>query len=222
MRTLALIAVLVAGCHAVPAGSQGAYGQERWVAADGSFGVEFLSPPWSLTAEDLEQLDLQIPPEIFGVALDGTASSHAFQVGHVDALEGLEQFTSNDEDGDTDGGADTDGVPFDREVELDGLPESLVGLDLRDPYAAARAELEVLLEEQDAQLDFGVSDFVMPTGVRAVEFQVEMSPGFFVRAFYVDARPTLVRATFVSLFDLDTEDISTMARSVDTVDPEAR
>lgn len=223
MRTLALIALLLAGCHAVPAGSQGAYGQERWVSADGSFGVEFLSPPWAVAVEDSEQLDLEIPPEFFGVVLDGTSPSHAFQAGHVDALEGLDEFTSEDDEGETDGwDTDTDGVPPDSEVELDGLPESLVGLDLRDPYAVARAELELLIEEHEAQLDYGVSDFVMPTGVRAVEFQVQMSPGFFVRAFYVDARPTLVRATFVSLFDLDTEDISTMARSLDTVDPEAR
>jgi hypothetical protein len=78
-----------------------------------------------------------------------------------------------------------------------------------------------LIAEHDAQLDYGVSEFVMPTGVRAVEFQVQMSPGFFVRAFYVDARPTLIRATFVSMFDLDTQDVSTMARSLNTVDAEA-
>lgn len=224
MRTFALIVLLAAGCHAVPAGTPGAYGEERWVAADGSFGVEFLSPPWSVAIEESGRLELEIPPEIFGVALDGTSPSHAFQVGHVDGLEGLDEFTSDDDDGDTDGGweTDTDGLPVDPEVDLGGLPESLVGLDLRDPYAVARAELDVLIEEHDAQLDYGVSDFVMPTGVRAVEFQVQMSPGFFVRAFYVDARPSLVRATFVSLFDLDTEDIATMARSLDTVDPEVR
>lgn len=228
MRTLALIALLLAGCHAVPAGDPGAYGQERWVSADGSFGVEFLSPPWAVAVEDSEQLDLEIPPEFFGVALDGTSPSHAFQAGHVDALEGLDEFTSDEDEGETDGATDggwdtdTEGAPLDPEVDLDGLPESLVGLDLRDPYAVARAELELLIEEHEAQLDYGVSEFVMPTGVRAVEFQVQMSPGFFVRAFYVDARPTLVRATFVSLFDLDTQDISSMARSLDTVDPEAR
>lgn len=224
MRTLALIVLLAAGCHAVPAGDPGAYGEQRWVAADGSFGVEFLSPPWSVAVEEAGRLELEIPPEIFGVALDGTSPSHAFQVGHVDALEGLEEFTSDDDDGETDGGSgtDTDGMSLDPEVDLGGLPESLVGLDLRDPYAVARAELDVLIEERDAQLDYGVSDFVMPTGVRAVEFQVQMSPGFFVRALYVDARPSLVRATFVSLFDLDTEDIATMARSLDTVEPEVR
>ncbi len=224
VRTLVLIVLLVVGCHAVPAGSEGAYGQVRWVAADGSFGVEFLSPPWSVAEQDPERLDLEIPPEVLGVALDGTAPSHAFQAGHVDALEGLDEFTAEDDEGDTDGGldTDTDGVLSEPDVDLGGLPESLVGLDLRDPYAVARAELEVLIEENDAQLDYGVSDFVMPTGVRAVEFQVQMSPGFFVRAFYIDARPTLVRATFVSLFDLDTEDISTMARSLDTVDPGSR
>lgn len=223
VRSLALIVLLAAGCHAVPAGTPGAYGEERWVAADGSFGLEFLSPPWSVAIEQPERLELEIPPEIFGVALDGTSPSHAFQVGHVDGLEGLDEFTSEDDEGDTDGvwDTDTDGLPEDSDVDLGGLPEALVGLDLRDPYAVARAELDVLINRHDAQLDFGVSDFVMPTGVRAVEFQVQMSPGFFVRAFYVDARPSLVRATFVSLFDLDTEDISTMARSLDTVDPEA-
>ncbi|MGH1348102.1 MAG: hypothetical protein ACRBN8_41485 [Nannocystales bacterium] len=227
MRALALLVLLATGCHAVPAGTPGAYGQQRWVAADGSFGVEFLNPPWSIAIEDSGRLELEIPPEIFGVALDGTSPSHAFQVGHVDGLEGLDEFTSEDDDeGDTDGSGDTDtdtdDMPLDPDVDLGGLPESLVGLDLRDPYAVARAELDVLIEEHDAQLDYGVSDFVMPTGVRAVEFQVQMSPGFFVRAFYVDARPSLVRATFVSLFDLDTEDIATMARSLDTVDPEGR
>ena len=223
VRALATVVLLVAGCHAVPAGTQGAYGQERWVAADGSFGIEFLSPPWSRQVEDPDRLELEIPPEILGVSLEGSSPSHAFQAGHVDVLEGLDELTSDDEEGETGGwetgGWETDVDPSERDG-LEGIPESLAGLDLRDPYAVARAELDVLIDAHDAQLDYGVSDFVMPTGVRAVEFQVQMSPGFFVRAFYVDARPTLVRATFVSLFDLDTEDVSTMARSLNTVDPE--
>lgn len=191
------------------------------MAADGSFGVEFLSPPWSVVLEDSERIELEVPPEFFGVTLDGSSPSHAFQAGHVDLLEGLDEFTSKDEDGDTDGDTDTDGLdPTD--LDVDGLPDTLVGVDLRDPYAVARAELEVLLDRQDAQLDHGVSAFIMPSGVSAVEFQVQMDPGFFVRAFYIDARPTLVRATFVSLFDLDTEDVSSMARSIDTVEPEVR
>lgn len=205
----------------MPADSAGAYGEQRWVAADASFGVEFLTPPWSVVLEDPDRLELEVPPEFFGVTLDGSSPSHAFQAGHVDLLEGLDEFTSNDEDGDTDGDTDTDA--FDpSELDVDGLPDTLVGVDLRDPYAVARAELDVLIEQQDAQLDHGVSAFVMPTGVSAVEFQVQMDPGFFVRAFYIDARPTLIRATFVSLFDLDTEDVSSMARTIDTVDPGGR
>lgn len=223
MRRLAVTLLLLCGCHAVPADSAGAYGEQRWVAADQSFGVEFLSPPWSVALEDPDRLELEVPPEFFGVTLDGSSPSHAFQAGHVDALEGLDDFTSNDEDGDTDGDTDTDTDAIDpTDFDVDGLPDTLVGLDLRDPYAVARAELDVLIEEQNAQLDHGVSVFVMPTGATAVEFQVQMDPGFFVRAFYIDARPTLVRATFVSLFDLDTEDVSSMARSIDTVDPGAQ
>lgn len=220
MRALVFTVLLASGCHAVPADSAGAYGEQRWVAADGSFGLEFLSPPWTVVAEEGDRLELEVPPEFFGVALDGTSPSHVFQAGHVDLLQGLDEYTADDDDGDTDGDTDTDTEAFEEpEVDLDGLPDALVGVDLRDPYAVARAELEVLIEEQDAQLDYGVSAFSMPTGARAVEFQVQMNPGFFVRAFYVDARPTLVRATFVSLFDLDTPDVSAMARSLDTVDP---
>ncbi len=227
MRRFVVTSLVVCGCHAVPAGSAGAYGEQRWVAADASFGVEFLSPPWAVVVEDSERLELEVPPEFFGASLDGSSPSHAFQAGHVDLLEGLEEFTSKDEDGDTDGDTDTDtdtdtDALDPTELDVGGLPETLVGMDLRDPYAVARAELEVLLDRQDAQLDHGVSAFVMPTGVSAVEFQVQMDPGFFVRAFYIDARPTLVRATFISLFDLDTEDVSSMARSINTVDPEAR
>ncbi|MCR9162206.1 MAG: hypothetical protein ACE37F_29120 [Nannocystaceae bacterium] len=225
MRRLVATSLFLCGCHAVPADSAGAYGEQRWVAADESFGVEFLSPPWSMASEDPERLELEVPPEFFGVTLDGSSPSHAFQAGHVDLLEGLDEFTSNDEEGDTDTDGDTDtetdGIdPGD--FDVDGLPDALVGVDLRDPYAVARAELDVLIERQGAQLDHGVSAFVMPTGVSAVEFQVQLDPGFFVRAFYIDARPTLVRATFVSLFDLDTEDVSSMARTIDTVDPGRR
>lgn len=216
---LGLLVAVVAGCHAVPDSAQ-ARGEQEWTARDGSFGVTFLSPPWSVVLEDPERLELEVPPEVFGVALEGTSPSHVFQAGHVDLLEGLGDLTSTedgDTDGDTDGETDTD-LP-EVEVDLGELPDVLVGVDLRDPYAVARAELELLLDEHDAQLDHGISEFVVPTGARAVEFQVQMSPGFFVRAFYVDARPTLVRATFVSLFDLDTEDVASMARSIDTVDP---
>lgn len=220
MREVFVTLLLAAGCNAVPADAVGAYGQQRWVAADESFGIEYLTPPWSITTEESDRLELEIPPEFFGVALDGSSPSHAFQVGHVDLLEGLEDYTSEDDAGDTDGVLDTDSDTGGAVVpDLGGLRDSLVGLDLRDPYAVARAELDVLIAEHDAQLDYGVSAFEMPTGARAVEFQVQMNPGFFVRAFYVDARPTLVRATFVSLFDLDTEDVASMARTLDTVDP---
>lgn len=221
MRRFVVTSLFLCGCHAVPADSAGAYGEQRWVAFDNSFGVDFLSPPWSVALEEADRLELEVPPEFFGVALDGSSPSHAFQAGRIDLVEGLDEFTSKDEDGETDGETDTDGLePPD--LDVDGLPDALVGVDLRDPYAVARAELDVLLEEQDAQIDHGVSAFAMPTGVSAVEFQVQMDPGFFVRAFYIDARPTVVRATFVSLFDLDTEDVSSMARSIDTVNPGAR
>lgn len=220
VRALAFTVLLACGCHAVPAGSAAARGEQRWSADDGSFGLRFLSPPWSVVQDGEDRLELEVPPEVLGVALDGTSPSHAFQVGHVDLLEGLDAYTSAEDEGDTDTGTGTDSDGIEPDLDLGGIPDALVGVDLRDPYAVARAELEVLLSEHDAQLDHGVSVFELPTGARAVEFQVQMDPGFFVRAFYVDARPTLVRATFVSLFDLDTQDVDAMARTIDTVDPE--
>ena len=228
VREVVVTSLLAVGCHAVQADAAGAYGQQRWVAADESFGIEFLSPPWAVTLEESGRLELEIPPEFFGVALDGSSPSHVFQMGHVDQLEGLEDYTSEEDDPedtdrvvdtDTDTDTDTEGVVV---PDLGGLPDTLVGLDLRDPYAVARAELDVLIAEHGAQLDYGVSAFPMPTGADSVEFQVQMDPGIFVRVFYVDARPTLVRATFVSLFDLDTGDVASMARTLDTVEPGVR
>ncbi len=218
VRSVLFTGLLFCGCHAVPADLAGARGQQRFVAEDRSFAFEYLSPPWSVLSESTDQIELEVPPEFFGVTLEGTSPSHRLQIGHIEELEGLEQYTQSDEDGDTDGfetETETDGAPV--PPELEGIADTLVGLDLRDPYVVARAELEALIDANDAQLDHGVSEFTMPTGVRAVEFQVQMSPGFFVRAFYVDARPTLVRAAFVSLFDLDTPDVAAMARTLDTV-----
>lgn len=206
--------LLLAGCGAVPADSAGAYGQQRWIAEDGSFGVEYLAPPWTpVDTDDPDRLELEVPPEFFGVSIDSESPSHVFQVGHVDMLGELGEFASEDLEMDTDWVGDTEDLPG-----VEGQ-EVLDGVDLHDPYAVARAELDVLLEDHDAQLDYGLSTFGMPTGAQAVEFQILMDPGLYVRAFYIDARPTVVRATFVSLFDLDTDDVSTMARTIDTLDP---
>ncbi len=214
MRTSVLLLLAACACHAVPATSEGAYGQRRFVAEGGTYAVEYLTPPWEVRDESVERLELEVPPEVFGVPLEGTAPTHAFQIGHVDALGSIDGFVEDEDAGDTEEAfdGDVDGP----EVE-DAVPDYFSGLDLRDPYAVALAELTHLIDVEDAEIDREVSVFTTPRGVTAYDFQVQMSPGIFVRSFYVDARPTVVRAAFVSLFDLDTYDVDEMARSVDTV-----
>ncbi len=227
-RTVLLPLLGLWACHGVPGTTAAAHGERRFTARDQTYSVAFLSPPWTITAEDGETLELEVPPEVLGLALDGTPPSHVFQIGHVDAAGGLEDFVEEDDEdepGDTDGlGSDSGGSGGPPEIpdtddglgEDDGLPDYFIGLDLADPYAVALAELNHLIDAQDAELDHEVSSFVTDKGAQAVEFQVQMSPGIFVRAFYFDARPTVVRATFVSLFDLETGDVERMAASIDT------
>ncbi|MEM6294963.1 MAG: hypothetical protein AAGA54_27070 [Myxococcota bacterium] len=217
MRASVLLLLAACACHAVPATSEGAYGQRRFVAEGGTYAIDYLTPPWEVRGESVAQLELEVPPEVFGVPLEGTAPTHAFQIGHVDALGSIDGFVDDEDDendGDTDDAFDSD---FDAPELEDEVPDYFIGLDLRDPYAVALAELTHLIDAENAEIDREVSVFTTPTGATAYDFQVQMSPGIFVRSFYVDARPTVVRAAFVSLFDLDTYDVDEMARSVDTV-----
>lgn len=197
VRMLCLLATLSA-CEGASGNDPAAHGKTSWSAVDGSFSLDYLSPPWEVVTQEEQRLELEIPPEVFGVALDGTPPTHIFRIG------GVEQP------------AELDDLVGDAELVEGELPDHLKGLDLTSVGAVALAELDHLLDEQDAQLDRELETFVTDAGQEALVYQVIVAPGLFVRAFYLPARPTVCRAMFVSLFELRTADVDAMARTIET------
>lgn len=194
---LCLLAGLGA-CEGAPGDDPAAHGELWWTAADASFSVRFLSPPWQVVRLEPKGLGLEIPPEVFGVAFEGSPATHVFRMGTVEA-PGLEELVG------------------DEPVE-DGLPDHLRGIDLGSPSAVALAELDHLLDEKDAQLDRELELFVTDRGQEGLVYQVIVAPGLFVRGFYFPGDSVVVRALFGSLFQLRTADVDAMARSIETVE----
>jgi hypothetical protein len=189
----------VAACEGAPGDDPASHGEVWWGAGDASFSVRYLSPPWQVVREEASELELEIPPEVFGVALEGSPATHVFRIGGAEQPAGLDELVGT-------GG----------EAPQDGLPEHLRGLDLTSVGAVALAELDHLLDEEDAQLDRELEVFPTDSGQEGLVYQVIVAPGLFVRGFYFAASPTVVRAMFVSLFELRTADVDAMARSIET------
>jgi hypothetical protein len=169
-----------------------------------------------------ESLDLEIIAELFGEPLEGSEPTHLFQIAYVDVSDGLAALA----DLEAEGGTDTDAVgdwgttgdlpELPGDAGDDVVPEYLRGVDLREPGAVALAELDHLLIAKEARLDLPPASFVTASGRRGIVYQVVVPPGAFVRAYYVPAHRAVVRAAFVSVFDLDSTDVAMMAETMHT------
>ena len=201
MRCVRLLCLLVGvgACEGAAGDDPVAHGELWWSASDASFSVRFLSPPWQVARLEPAQLELEISPEVFGVALEGSPATHVFRLGTVEEPAGLEELVGG-------------------EAAAQGIPDHLDGIDLTDAGTVALAELDHLLDEEDAQLDRELEPFVTDRGQEGLVWQVIVAPGLFVRGFYFAGRSAVVRGIFVSLFQLRTADVDAMARSIETVE----
>lgn len=202
-------------CEGVDGDSVAAEVEATWVSSDDVISVRYAAPPWEVVTETEDTLELQIVSMLFGVELDGAPPTHAFRIQYVDAPDELDDLIDAVEsiDGlDVDPGTLPEDIPG--EVE-DTLPSYLQDIDLTAPREVALAELRHLVETQNAQLD---EPLVALEGASqdAVSYQVVLDPGVYVRGFYFSSPDRAVRAMFASAFDLTTEDIEIMARSIRT------
>ncbi len=204
-------------------------------SADGTFGLSYVTPPWVVQLETQEILELIIPTEVFGVALDGSPPTHGLRAGRVDQTPGvgdLSDAAPNEDPLDIPDGFDfgsfptvgddssstgamlpdlPDGVP-----DLDEIPDYLLDVDLANPRDVAFAELNFLIDQKDADLDSELTAFLTGSGQEGMVFQVVMDPGVFIRSFYFVSSQAAVRVVFVSLFDLETRDLDLMAETIHT------
>jgi len=208
----------------------------RYAAADGAFSVDYVAPPWRVELEDPAALELRIDAEVFGYGIDGLPPTHVFRIervagaealdelfegfgerfaGEIDRLT-LEDLDADALDTDTDGSdtdeSDTEAFPDD----LGEIPDYLFDLDLRSPRDVALAEMRMLVHEQSAHIDEPLQFFRAHDGREGVVFQAILREGVFLRSYYFRSSGNAVRAMFVSLFDLRTDDIDRMAKTIAT------
>jgi hypothetical protein len=189
------------------------------------FGVDYVSPPWELESESDEQLRLRIRAEVFGVELDGSPPTHVLVLGVVDGPASILDLLPEDarpELVDTTGFElpDTTGELPDTTGELPDasgeLPDGWEDVDLDEPTDVALLELDHLVTRERADLVHELRPFTTDSGITAMEYEVVVPPGLFVRAFYLPSQGGTVRALYASLFDLTDGDIDRMASTLRT------
>lgn len=221
-QALALCLFGLLGCEGAPGGTTAAHGEVKFESAAQTFSIQYLSPPWVETRIESQRLGLEIPASIFGVEFEGSPPTHLVEVSHADAPGGIDDVVVADDglSGDTELGTDTEGFAgLGTDAMLpdgvgESIPDYLLNLDLSSPHQVALAELNYLVDAQSAQVDSSTVAFEGADGVVGVVWQVQIPPGFYVRSFYLPAKPTVLRVTFGSLFDLQTDDIDRMVATV--------
>lgn len=192
-------------------------GQVDWRSDDGTIAAEYMAPPWEVDREVEDELHLRIAAEVFGTALDGSPPTHVFGLGRVDPSVSLSAWLPTELVDPAAGAADaalpdaaTGGIeiPSATGGELPGIGD----IDLLEPRAVALAELNVLVEQQAAELTHELAD----DGTGVWSYEVVVAPGVFVRCFYLPSSGGTVRVLFGSLFDLDNDDIDRMRGTVRT------
>lgn len=133
-------------------------------------------------------------------------------------------------------GSETMGLPTDGEISTgsddmdDGTGDSgiseiveyLEGIDINNPRDVAVAEMEFLIDNQDAELITGLREFRTDSGHMGVEYQLFIPPAVHARNFYMETSEAALRVSFLSIFDLETPDIEVMVSALSTnVAPQA-
>lgn len=206
--------LLLAALLAVAGCDQATYveGVVRWDSRDGTYGLEYITPPWEVERDDGDELRLRIAPELFGTSLEGSPPTHVFVIGPVDpegAIADLLPEGIDALDGETSGGPGSTG-----ELDTDGGDASgdYLDVDFGRPQAVALAELDALVRQHDADLvrELGRGE---DRGAPWT-YEVVIAPGVFVRGYYFAHGDRTIRAIFTSLFTLADGDVDQMARTI--------
>lgn len=200
--------VAVAGCD-----TSYVEGRVQWRSEDARYAVEYVTPPWTSVQDDGRTLRLEIDAELFGNAVAGSPPTHVLSFGPVDidgtiedALpQGIEGFGSTGLDVDVTDGDDGDSTGVGAEIDLSGI-------DLGAPQQIARVELDGLVTGENADLVQELQRSDEPGAPWS--YEVVISPGVHVRAYYFDDGDRTIRAVFASLFTLSDGDVTTMARTI--------
>lgn len=184
------------------------------------FGVDYIAPPWELESESATELRLRIEAEIFGASLDGSPPTHVLVLGEVDSPTSILDLLPEDAQPDATDIPDlpgTTGILPDTTGDLpDDLPDGWEDIDLDDPTEVALVELDHLVTSEQADLVHELRPFTTASGIEAMEYEVVVPPGLFVRGFYMPSQAGTVRALFASLFDLVDSDLDAMASTLRT------
>jgi hypothetical protein len=192
---------------------------EGRMAWDGPrFGVDFVTPPWEIETESADELRLRIRAEIFGTELDGSPPTHVLVLGEVDNPASILDLLPEDAQPDEldDAGLELPDTTGELPDDAGELPDGWQDVDLDDPTEVALVELDHLVTAQRADLVHELRPFATSQSLTAMEYEVVVPPGLFVRAFYLPSAGGTVRAAFASLFDLGDDDIDRMAFTLRT------
>lgn len=196
-------------------------GVTRWRSSDAAYGVEFVTPPWTLASDDGVTLELHVAAEIFGVAVGGSPPTHVFALGPIDPSSDLASLLPDSVQLGSGSGSGT-GTGFDIGELADtggsdgtGGASPLLDVDLTNPREVALAELDHLVTDQQAELERELVETTAPGA--PWRYDVVIPPGVYVRGLYYDGGGRTIRASFASLFSPADGDLDAMAATIDVV-----
>lgn len=184
-------------------------GRIDWRSDDGIYAVQFVAPPWEVESDDGVELRLRVQPELFGTMVNGSPPTHVFVLGPVAADVPIEALLPAD--------IAVDPADIAEALEESGgstgldLPLPLADVDLGEPRAVALAELNHLVEDDEAELRRELAQRE-PDGPWS--YEVVIAPGMTVLAYYYDDGERTIRALFGSLFDIGDGDVERMAATI--------
>jgi hypothetical protein len=210
-------------------------------ASDGSFLIQYPTPPWRRVEESAHLLRLQIDTTFFGFDPGAAlAPSHLLSVeqiriddslaetfGVANLYDVLNESRPLDQLGADETGTDSSATESREEPEefaemragderVDSEANYLSAVDLSQVREVSRAEMAFLVGEYDALVDRGEEYFTTNAGLQGVTFQLVMYPGVFFRAAYLPTRKEVVRVAIISMFSLDDPDLDFMIAEMTT------
>ncbi len=204
-RRLATAAVLVAACDTATV----VEGRIDWRSDDGVYAVQYVAPPWELDTDDGVELRLRVQPELFGTAVQGSPPTHVFVLGPVDPEVPLESLLPSEIE--IDPAEIADALEGGSDSSTGELPLPLADVDVGEPQAVALAELNHLLDQDEADL---YRELAQPVAGGPWRYEVVVPPGMHVLSLYFDDGDRTIRALFGSLFEIGDGDVERMAETI--------
>lgn len=189
-------------------------GRVQWRSDDARYAVEYVTPPWTSVSDDGRTLRLEVDAELFGNAVAGSPPTHVLSLGPVDLESSIRDALPSGIEGFGTTGVDLE-IPEDADDASTAGETSdfdLSDIDLGAPQQIARVELDGLVTGESADLVQELAPGDTPGAPWS--YEVVISPGVHVRAYYFDDGERTIRAVFASLFTLADGDVATMADTI--------